>query len=130
MFYFILSYIDNFLYWYTSEILGKWFVDTLGMTLHVNLFGYSHWLMTIVISQMKDHYISVDQDIYTTSIVEKYLDTDTVKRSTKFYNTILSSDMIFTKADASTSDDQVDKSTRELDIHYRAYILLFYYIID
>ena len=71
---------------------------------------------------MKDHSISVDEARYTTSIVVKYLDTDTVKTSTTFYKNTLPSDMIFTKAYASTSDEQVDKLTRELEIHYRAFI--------
>ena len=53
--------------------------------------------MSIRISQWKDHYISVDQARYATSIVEKYLDTATVKVSTKFYKTTLPADMIFTK---------------------------------
>ena len=61
---------------------------------------------------MKDHSISVDQARYATSIVAKYLDTATVKASTKFYNTTLPSDMIFTKDDTSTSDEQVEKLTR------------------
>ena len=47
--------------------------------------------------QIKDHSISVDQAKYATSIVAKYLDTTAVKASTKFYNTSLTSDMIFTK---------------------------------
>ena len=68
---------------------------------------------------MKDHSISVDQDRYDTSIVTKYLDTATVKASIKFYNTTSPSDMIFTRADASTSDEQVEKLNRELNIHYR-----------
>ena len=63
-------------------------------------------------SQIKDHSISVDQARYVTSIVEKYLDTSTVKASTKFYKTALSSDMIFTKDDISTSDEKVEKLTR------------------
>ena len=46
---------------------------------------------------MKDHYIYVDQARHATSIVAKYLDTDTVKVSTKFYKTKLPADMIFTK---------------------------------
>ena len=53
--------------------------------------GYVHWLMSIQISQMKDHSISVDQDRYATSIDEKYLDTDTVKLSTQFYKTTFAS---------------------------------------
>ena len=60
--------------------------------------------MSIRISPMKDHSISVDQDKYSTSIVVKYLDTVTVKAITKFYKANLPSDMIFTKADTYTSD--------------------------
>ena len=64
----------------------------------------------------------MDQTRYATSIVAKYLDTDTVKVIKKFYNTIFPADIIFTKEDVSTSDEQVEKLTRELNIHYRACI--------
>ena len=100
----VLSYVDDCVYWYISEALGKWFVDTLGKRFHVNLLGYAHWFMSIIISQMKDHSISVDQDRYATYIVAKYLDTDTVKASIQFYKTTLPSDMIFTKYDTYTSN--------------------------
>ena len=70
----------------------------------MNFLGYAHWFMSIIISQLKDHSIYVDQAIYATYIVAKYLDTEKVKASTKFYNTTLPSDMILTKADTSTSD--------------------------
>ena len=69
---------------------------------------------------MKDNSIYVDQARYATSIVAQYLDTDTVKTSTKFYNTTLPSDMISTKYDTSNSDEKVEKLTREISIHYRA----------
>ena len=71
---------------------------------------------------MKDHYIYVDQARYSTYIAAKYLDTTTVNTSTKFYITNFLSDIIFTKADASTSYEQVYKLTREFNIHYRACI--------
>ena len=58
------------------------------------------------------------QDIYTTSIVSKYLDTVTFKTSTKFYNTNLPSAMIFTKADVFTSDGKVEKLTSEFNIYH------------
>ena len=67
--------------------------------------GYAHWVMLIRISQIMDHSIYVDQARYDTSIVAKYLDTAKVKASTKFYKTALPSDMVFTKSDASSSDD-------------------------
>ena len=100
----VLSYVDDCIYCYTSEALGKWFVDTLGKIFHVKLLGYAYWLMSIRISQMKDHSISLYQSRYATSIVEKYLDTAKVKTGKKFYNKNLPSDMIFTKADTYTSD--------------------------
>ena len=101
----VLSYVDDCVYWYTNEDIGKWFVDTLGNRFHVKFLGYEHWFMPIRISQMKDHSISVDQARYATSIVAKYLDNFTVKVTKTFYNTTLPDDMIFTKEYVSTSDE-------------------------
>ena len=108
----VLYYVDDCVYWYTSESLVKLFVDNLGKIFHVKFLGYAHWFMSIRIFQMKDHSISVDQARYATSIVAEYLDTSAVKSSTKFYKTTLSSDMIFTKEDVSTSDEQFEKLTK------------------
>ena len=63
--------------------------------------------MSTRIYQLKDNSISVDQAIYATSIVAKYLESDTFKVSTKFFKTAFPDDMIFTKEDASTSDEKV-----------------------
>ena len=72
--------------------------------------------MSIRISKMKDHSISVDHARYNTSIVAKYLDTATFKARTKFYDTTLSSDIMCTKNDSSTNDEQVERMTREFNI--------------
>ena len=85
----------------------------------MNFLRFAHWFMSIRISQLKDHSISVDQARYATSIVAKYLDTATVKVRNEFYKTTLPSDMIFTKEDVSTNDEQVERLTREYNIHYR-----------
>ena len=79
----VLYYVDDCVYWYTIEDIEKWFVDTLGKRFHVNFLGYEHWFMSIRIFQIKDHSIYVDQARYDTSVVMKYLDTATVKVSTK-----------------------------------------------
>ena len=44
--------------------------------------------------------------------LDKYLVTSAVKTSAKFYNITFSYDMIFTKADAYTSDEQAENLTR------------------
>ena len=64
----VLYYVDDCVYWYTNENIEKLFVDTLGKIFHVNFLGFAHWFMSIRISQLKDHSISVDQARYATSI--------------------------------------------------------------
>ena len=88
----------------------------------MNFLGYAHWFRSVIIYQLKDHSISIDQARYATSIVAKYFYTATVKVNNKFYKTTFPADMIFTKEDFSTSDEQDEKLTREYDIHYRACI--------
>ena len=73
--------------------------------------------MSIRMTHIKDHYISIDQSKYAISVVEKYFDPATVKSSTNFYMTTFTYGMISTKADSSTSDDRVDKFSREVQIH-------------
>ena len=80
----VLYYFDVCVYWYTPEDTGKRFVGKLVKRFHVNFLGYAYWFMPIRIYHMKDHSISVYQARYDTSILAKYLDTDTVKISTKF----------------------------------------------
>ena len=58
------------------------------------------------------------------------MDTVTVKASAKFYNTTLTSDMIFTKADTSISDDQIEKFSMELNIHYKACFVSLIYLFN
>ena len=57
------------------------------------------------------------------------MDTATVKASKEFYKTTLLYDMIFTKADTSTSDEQFEKLTRGFNIHYRYCIGSLIYVI-
>ena len=86
--------------------------------------------MSIRTSQLKDHSISVYQARYATSIVAKYLDTAIVKVSTKFYKTTFPADKISTKENVSTSDEQVEKLTREYNILYRACIGSLIYLLS
>ena len=107
----VIYYVDDFFYWYTNEDIGKWFMDTLGKIFHVKFLGYANWFMSIRISQIKYHSISVDQDRYATYIDAKYLDTATLKVSTKCYKNTFQADIIFTKEYVSTSDEKVENLT-------------------
>ena len=54
-------------------------MDTLEKIFHMNFLGYAYCFMSIIIVQLKDYSISVDQARYYTSVVEKDLDTTTIK---------------------------------------------------
>ena len=69
--------------------------------------------MSIRISKLKEHSISLDQAIYATYVVENYLDTATIKENRKFHKITLPHDIVFTKEDASTNDEQVKVLSRE-----------------
>ena len=101
----------------------KWFVDTRVKIFHVNFIGYSHWFMYISISQLKEHSISVDQDIYATYAVENYLDTAKIKENSKFHKTTLPHGMVFTKEDASNSDEKLEVISIHFNIQYKACVL-------
>ena len=58
------------------------------------------------------------------------MDTTIFNTGTKFYKTTFPPDTIFTKADASTSDEQVEKLTREFNIHYRSCIVSLIYLLS
>ena len=60
----------------------------------------------------------------------KYLDTVTVKTNTKFYETTFPYNMIFTKVDVSTSDEQFYKLSLEINIQYRACIGSLIYLLS
>ena len=126
LFYLVLISLSTGILLKLSEI----FWDTIGNRFHVIFLGYTNWFVSIRISQMKDHSISVYQARYDTSIVSKYFDNVTVKTSTYFYKTNFPYYMIFTKADVSTIDEQIYKLTRKINIHYRACIGLLIYLLS
>ena len=93
----VLSYVDGCVYLYTSEELVKWLVDTLRNIFHVNFLENEYWFISIQISQLKGYYISVDKYSYASCFFVNCIDTVTLKENSKFRNTTLPHDMIFTK---------------------------------
>ena len=62
--------------------------------------------------------------------MDNYLYTAIVKKSKNIYKIAFPSDMIFTKDDASISDDQVEKLSKWFNIHYRAFIGSLKYLLS
>ena len=64
-------------------------MDTIVKRLHVKILGYAQWSMCIIISQLKEHSISVDQGRYATYVVVNFLDNVTIKEILKIHKTTL-----------------------------------------
>ena len=65
----VLYYVYDCVYWYTYEELVNRFVDKLGKISHLNFLVYARCFMSISISQLKEHSISLCQAKYSTSVV-------------------------------------------------------------
>ena len=46
----VLPYVDDCVYWYTTEAIGNFFVDNLGKRFHVNFLVFAYWFLPIGIS--------------------------------------------------------------------------------
>ena len=71
----------------------------------------------------------MDQARHTLSVAVKYLDTTTIKENSKFYKNTLPHDMIFTKEDTSTNDEQVEVMSKEHITRYKVCVESFIYIL-
>ena len=72
----------------------------------------------------------MDQSRYDTSVVAKYIYTAAIKENSNFNQTNLPHDMIFTKEDAYTRDEQVEVLSLYYIIHYRSCLGSLIYILS
>ena len=74
--------------------------------------------MSIRILQIRDHSISVDQEMYATYVLENYLETDTIKENSKFHRNTVPHNMIFIKKYDSTRNEKAEILYRAYNIQY------------
>ena len=72
----------------------------------------------------------MDQARYATSVVEKCIDTATIKLNSKFHKSTLTHDMILTKEDPSISYEQLGVLSIEYNIYYRDCVGSLIYILS
>ena len=74
------------LYWQLCILVYVWGTSELvyGYTwkyIPFELIRYAHSFIYIMISELNNHYVSVNQARYATSVVAKYLDTAVIKQN-------------------------------------------------
>ena len=76
----IILYVDDFLYFGTTEKTRKKFELEFGSRFNIEFQGKAHWYLAARINQDKNFNITIDQSRYAKSIVKCYLDPAGVKK--------------------------------------------------
>ena len=114
----IIIYIDDFLYFGTTEKTRKQFEAQFGTRFNIEFQGLAHWYLASRISQDKDFNITLDQSRYSKSIVKRYLMPAGIKKIDRAVNTILPSDFVPTKNDCAETVELSKEMQKEYNIDY------------
>ena len=95
----VIIYIDDFLYFGTTEITQKKFESEFGTRFSVEFQGLAHWYLAARISQDANYNITIDQSRYAKSIAQQYITPAGVKKSDKEISSVLPMSFVPTKTD-------------------------------
>ena len=102
---YLLDYIDDLLYYGTSE---KWFHDfekQLLARFDLKVLGQAHWCLACRISQLANYDIVLDQSRYYLLLMKRYLDKAGCANNVKKHTMLLPLDVVLTSDDNSTTDE-------------------------
>jgi hypothetical protein len=88
----------------------------------VDFQGTSHWYLSAIIHQDKEHNITIYQARYGRSIVTSYLDGEGVKRLSSAHNNDLPMDFITTIEEKANAMQESNKLQESYTIDYASYI--------
>jgi hypothetical protein len=88
---YVLNYVDDMLYYGTSDEKLANFEAQLSSSFDLELKGQAHWYLATRITQLANHNIIIDQTRYCNSIIRKYLDSVGCKNVVKLHTTPLPS---------------------------------------
>ena len=118
----IIFYIDDGLYFATSDGALERFKKELPERFNVVFQGTAHWYLSARIHQDNQNNITMDQARYAKSIVTRYLDGAGVKRINSAHNTILPADFMPTVEDKANTMEESKKLQEAYNIDYASCI--------
>ena len=118
----LIVYIDDCLYFSTSDVSREKFQKQLVDRFNVELQGQAHWYLAARISQDKDFNVTMDQSRYAKSIVTRYLDAAGVKKSNMPHGSILPMSLTLTSKDLAETPEESSKLQEAYNIDYASCI--------
>ena len=126
----IIIYIDDFLYFDTSEKTRNQFELEFGSRFNVEFQGQAHWYLAARITQDKDLNITIYQSRYSKSIVKRYLETAGIKISAREITSILPTSFVPTKQDCSETLEEASRLQEEYNIDYASCVGSLIYLVN
>jgi hypothetical protein len=116
----LIIYVDDFLYFGTTEKARRKFELEFGTRFSIEFQGKAHWYLASRISQDKDFNVTIDQSRYAKSIVKRYLEPAGVKKSIKDFSSILPTSFFLTNKDCPEDPADSQCLQEEFNIDYAA----------
>jgi hypothetical protein len=114
----LIVYIDDCLYFATSDATREKFQKELTARFDVELQGLAHWYLAARIQQDKDFNVTMDQSRYAKSIVTRFLEPAGVKKSNISHGSILPASFILTSKDMTETAHESSKMQEDYNLDY------------
>ena len=115
---YLLDYVDDCLYYGTSEASLKIFEKEISARFDLTLMGQAHWYLSTRIQQAENFDITVDQSRYCLSIIRRYLDTVGCANVVREHTTPLPLDFVPTVDDNSADEEASSLLMTEFNLDF------------
>jgi hypothetical protein len=119
---FLLNYVDDMLYYGTSDNTLLAFETKLSERFNLETKGQAHWYLATRITQLANFDIILDQTRYCKSIIKKYLDSVGCKNVVRRHTIPLPCEFIPTADDCSESEEKAAVLAEEYKLDYASCI--------
>ena len=125
----LLVYVDDSLYFSTSDDMIKDFRKSLSDRFEVGFMGYAHWFLSLRISQDKNYNITVDQDRYARMLTRRHLGDVVIESKARKHDRTLPDGFVASKQDESKTEEEATQLGTEYRIDYASAIGGLIYLI-
>jgi hypothetical protein len=125
---YLLDYVDDCLYYGTSEASLKIFEKEISARFDLTLMGQAHWYLSTRIQQAENFDITVDQSRYCLSIIRRYLDTVGCANVVREHTTPLPLDFVPTADDNSADEEASSLLMTEFNLDFASCVGALIYL--
>ena len=124
----LLNYVDDMLYFCTSESRRREFEKHVCKRFAVELKGRAQWYISMKLRQLNNYDIVIDQDRYVQSLLQRFLNTVRMPILDKKTSTPIPTDFVYSKDDLAETEDASKILQRKYNIDFRALIGCLLYL--